>query len=158
MQESHSNQDPVAALSARLAALERANGKLRAVVSALVLLAAAVVTVGATVSVPEMLAAKSFRLIDADGGERASLTAGDLGTAVLTLRGGDGGHAFTITLTPAAPFVVLADSAGKPLVSPEGTTPRQPAGEAPKRGGISWGKPSPAGDKEGADDSFDWAD
>lgn len=158
MQKTQSNRDPLSALALRLAAVERSNHRLRAVVSALVLLAAAVVTAGATVLVPDTIAARSFRLVDGAGAERVALTTGDHGTAVLTLSAGARGRAFTITLAPVAPFVVVADSEGKSVSSTSSPTPSQPATEPEKRGRIGWGKPAPAGGKEEDDDSFDWAD
>jgi len=159
MQETQSNRDLLSPLAARLAAVERSNRRLRAVVSTLVLVAAAVVTVGATVLVPDTIAARSFRLLDGAGAERVALTTGDRGTAVLTLFADTGGRALTLTLAPVAPFVVVADSAGK-AVSPEpSASSSQPAVESEKRGRIGWGKPPPAGGgEEEDDDSFDWAD
>lgn len=158
MNETRSNRDPFEVLVDRLTALERSNRRLRAGFFALALLVAALATGGAAALVPDTMAAHSFRLVDAGGAERAALTSGDHGTAVLTLNTGGGESALTITLAPVAPFVVVADKAGKAVAPPASVSPQQPAAEKPaKRSRIEWGKPPPSDGKK-EDDSFDWAD
>jgi hypothetical protein len=158
MDEIRSNRDPIAVLADRLVLLERSNRRLRTATSVLVLFTAATVTVGAAALVPDTIAAKSFRLVDAAGAERAALTTGDHGTAVLTLLTGKGDSAMTMTFAPSTPFVVVADAQGKPFSPPASKISPQPADQEKKKGGLfGWGKPPLAGGEE-EDDSFDWAD
>jgi len=159
MDEMRSTRDPVAHLTDRLAQLERSNRRFRAAISALTLVAAAAITLGAAGLVPDTLAARSFRLVDAAGAERATITTGDDGTAVLTLLTGKGGSAMSMTLSPSAPFVVVADAQGKPLAPSAGMTSPPPADQKKKKTGLfGWGKPPSAAREEEEDDSFDWAD
>jgi hypothetical protein len=158
MQQRHSNQDPIVALADRLATVERSHRRLRRVLSVFLLLGAAVAAVGAAALIPDTIAARSFRLVDAGGAERAALAAGDRGTAVVTLYAGEGARALTMTLMPVAPFVVVADAEGTAIGPPASALSPQPAAEPAKRGRIGWGKTPPAGGKEEEDDSFDWAD
>jgi hypothetical protein len=155
MQTSYPSHEQIAALSARLAAVERSNRRLRIVAPALLLALGAMATMGVSALIPDTIAARSFRLVDAGGAERAGLSAGDGGTAVLTIY--DAGRpSLTMTLGGAAPFVVVTDSAGRSV--PTASTVTVPSNEpAPaKRGRVGFGAPPPSDGEE--DDSFDWAD
>jgi hypothetical protein len=155
MQTSPPSNDQIAELCARLAAVERSNRRLRAAAPAFLLALGAVATMGVSALIPDTIAARSFRLVDAGGAERAALSAGDGGKAVLTLY--DAGRpSLTMTLGGVAPFVVITDSAGHTVTTAPAAT--APSGEPvpAKRGRIGFGAPPP-GDGE-KDDSFDWAD
>jgi hypothetical protein len=140
------NQPPsIEALERRIHALERRRAERLVTVGGL--LAVLVLTAGAAALVPDTLAAKSFRLVDAAGAERAALVATDSGAVALGVYDAKGAVAAELVLAPTEPFVSVVDARGERVGV---TPPPPPAAES---------KPSAAPKVPAAaekDDSFDW--
>ena len=120
-------------------------------------------TAGAAAAlVPDTLAARSFRLVDAAGAARASLIATEAGAVSLSVYDAKGTVAAELVLAATEPLLSVIDARGTRSATTAATV-TVPAAQAPpaparppverKSGPIGLGKPADDG-KE--DDGFDW--
>jgi len=125
-------------------------------VASLALVAA--VTMGVAASVPDVLSARSFELVDASGHVRASWSTRDDDGAAIAVFDDDGKEATALQMTVADPYLEVVSAQGAPK-------------QARGRSLFSWGngraeqdnspapdqRPSWAGQKPAEDDpGFDW--
>jgi len=122
------------------------------VVSVVGLVALLVLTTGAATLVPDTLAAKSFRLVDNAGDERAALVATGAGGVSLSVYDAKGALAAELVLAPTEPFLSVIDGRGNRAAVSPATPASEPAAAKPLTKPVQPSKPPPG--KE--DDSFDW--
>ncbi len=118
---------------------------------------ALVATVGAAGLVPDTLAAKSFRLVDATGAERAALVAADAGAVALTVYDSEGASTATLVLAGTQPLLSVIDASGRRFAAASSPTAQAPPPAREATGAAPTQKAAyvPA---EEEDDSFDWSD
>jgi len=170
----------VHALEQRLARVERSNRRLLRVCGAGALVSLALLVMGQApvVAVPDVIAAKSFRLVDASGRVRGVWEAGQGEDFALVVYDAAGKKASTLRLSVADPYIALSDAGGathegKHLFSWGGIkrdedqggaraqtgadAEKSPKGEQAEKGGGDKDWPTWGGDPDEAE-PFSWDD
>jgi hypothetical protein len=159
----------VHALEQRLARVERSNRRLLRACGAGALLSAALLIMGQApvVTVPDVIAAKSFRLVDAGGRVRGVWEAGEGEDFALVVYDASGKKASTLRLSVADPYLALSDASGAEhegnhlfswggvQQNDDGDGGKKEHAEKKGEGGKDW--PSWGGDPD-EDEPFSWDD